>query len=167
MKTVQLKSIVLTAAVLFIQVVAFAQPGREGRPGEPMKDRLDEMKAKKIAYLSGALNLKPAEAEVFWPIYNEFDEGMMTFHKEKIKAQMKHRRDEKGGNDPLSDEEAQERILEQFKAEQDVLNHRKTYYEKFKKVLSPSQILKLYEAEMRFRMEVVKDFGERERERRH
>ena len=155
MKTVQIKSIVLTAAVFFIQVVAFAQPGREGRPGEPMKDRLDEMKAKKIAYLSGALNLKPAEAEVFWPIYNEFDEGMMTFHKEKIKAQMKQRREEKQGSE-----------MEQFKTEQDVLDHRMAYYEKFKKVLSPSQILKLYEAEMRFRMEVVKDFGEREREHR-
>jgi len=166
MKTVQIKSIVLTAAVFFIQVVAFAQPGREGRPGEPMKDRLDEMKAKKIAYLSGALNLKPAEAEVFWPIYNEFDEGMMTFHKEKIKAQMKQRRDEKQGSENLSDEEAHARIMEQFKTEQAVLDHRKAYYEKFKKVLTPSQILDLYEAEMRFRMEVVKDFGERERELR-
>ena len=33
----------------------------------------EKFKAEKIAYITNALSLTPKEAEVFWPVYNEFE----------------------------------------------------------------------------------------------
>jgi hypothetical protein len=148
--------------LLVAQISLFAQPVN----GERMHERMEEMKAKKIAYISTAINLTPEEAETFWPIYNEYDRGMMEFQKRKLKGKVEQNREVRGPSKGLSDTEANAEIMEQFRNEQAVLDHRKAYYEKFKKVISPAKILKLYDAEMRFRMEIVREFGERERERR-
>ena len=163
MKILNHKGVLPALFILLVaQISLFAQPVN----GERMHERMEEMKAKRIAYISTAINLTPAEAVTFWPIYNEYDRGMMEFQKRKLKGKVEQNREVRGPSKGLSDTEANAEIMEQFRNEQAVLDHRKAYYEKFKKVISPAKILKLYDAEMRFRMEIVREFGERERERR-
>jgi len=163
MKILNHKGVLPALFILLVaQISLFAQPVN----GERMHERMEEMKAKRIAYISTAINLTPDEAVTFWPIYNEYDRGMMEFQKRKLKGKVEQNREVRGPSKGLSDTEANAEIMEQFRNEQAVLDHRKAYYEKFKKVISPAKILKLYDAEMRFRMEIVREFGERERERR-
>jgi hypothetical protein len=42
----------------------------------------DKFKAKKIAYITDAINLTPAEAEKFWPVYNEFEQKRFSLMEE-------------------------------------------------------------------------------------
>ena len=43
------------------------------------KDRHEHIKALKVPFLTEELNLTPAEAEKFWPIYNVYDSKMSDF----------------------------------------------------------------------------------------
>ena len=47
-------------------------------------DKRTELKALKIGYLTKQLELTSSEAEVFWPIYNEFDKKMFELRQQKI-----------------------------------------------------------------------------------
>ena len=47
-------------------------------------DKRAELKALKIGYLTKQLELTSSEAEVFWPIYNEFDKKMFELRQQKI-----------------------------------------------------------------------------------
>ncbi len=40
---------------------------------EDMKAMKDKFRADKVAFLTTRMDLTPAEAEKFWPVYNEFD----------------------------------------------------------------------------------------------
>lgn len=52
-----------------VSVAGFAQPG----PDEMDEKRKDKIETLKRAYISEKLELTVAEAEKFWPVYNEFD----------------------------------------------------------------------------------------------
>ena len=67
----------LTTALLFIALTSFAQ-----RPNH------EQLKSLKIAYITEQLELTPSEAQVFWPIYNVFDQEMESIRKAE-RAQMK------------------------------------------------------------------------------
>ena len=47
-------------------------------------DKRTELKALKIGYLTKQLELTSSEAEVFWPVYNEFDKKMFELRQQKI-----------------------------------------------------------------------------------
>ena len=65
-------SIELALAGLFVtsSLLSFAQ--REGH-GHQMGENKEKLKAHKIAYITERLQLTPAEAEKFWPVYNELE----------------------------------------------------------------------------------------------
>jgi len=55
----------------------------------------------------------------------------------------------------LSDEEATRRLNQSFDVGQQLLNNRKTYADKFLKLLSPQQVLKLFQTEGKMREKVL------------
>jgi len=46
----------------------------------------EEMKIKKTAFISKALNMSDKKSEVFWPLYNNFQEQMQQINTSKRKA---------------------------------------------------------------------------------
>lgn len=57
--------------------------------------------------------------------------------------------------DNLSDEEATKRLNQSFDVGQQLLNNRKTYAEKFLKILTPQQVLTLFQTEGKMRDKVL------------
>ncbi|SHK10525.1 hypothetical protein [Epilithonimonas mollis] len=55
----------------------------------------------------------------------------------------------------LSDEEATKRLSQSFEVGQQLLNNRKTYADKFLKLLTPQQVLKLFQTEGKMREKVL------------
>ena len=49
------------------------------------KDRHEQIKALRVPFLTEELNLTPAEAEKFWPIYNAHEEKLRTLRKQERK----------------------------------------------------------------------------------
>jgi hypothetical protein len=114
----------------------------------------DKFKAKKIAYITNAINLTPAEAEKFWPVYNEFEQkrySLMEKHREmenKLKEKI----------DDLPDEKYIElsKTLASFQKMEGDLDIE--YNEKFLKILPAKKVVQLYVADMEFKSFLLKEF---------
>jgi hypothetical protein len=119
--------------LITLPIFSFAQQGQGPEGG---MDREDRLKSLQIAYLTRELNITPAEAEKFWPVYNKYQDEM--------KAAMKSGKD---GD-----------VLEK---QQQMLDIRKKYKPEFSKILNPERTNKLFEAEGRFRDMVKKELQER------
>jgi hypothetical protein len=149
MKATKLTSrIAVLFLVLFISQTIHAQS--QTRSVTP--DQRERIQSRKIAFLTDKLDLSPAEAEKFWPIYNAYQERlgneMKTFRKE-------HQYNPKD-IDNLSDEEANAFLNAQLQQAQKMLDYKKEYQLELKKALSPQKIVKLFEAEKEFREELIR-----------
>src|ERR1035441_8570820 len=87
------------ALMLFCPFAMFAQD---------KTDRKDKIETMHIAYLTQKLDLTPAEAEKFWPVYNQYKADMEQLRKQRmdnIEAVKKA-----DGIDNMSDEDVQKLI---------------------------------------------------------
>lgn len=65
------KLISVFCAVALVSVVAFAQPQhKKGNPQEGDQWR-ERVRSEQVAFITNELNLTEAEAQAFWPVYNE------------------------------------------------------------------------------------------------
>jgi len=121
------------------------------------RDKHDNFRAYKIAYITQQLDLTPTEAEKFWPLYNEFGK---QFYKLKVidKRDMKRKIKENGGIDTLSEGEANEYVTILLNSEEEIVKLKKKFYDRLKNVLSPNKILKLYNAEDEFNRKLLSEF---------
>ncbi len=121
---------------------------------ESHEARMEKYRAEKVSFLTTRLDFTPAEAEKFWPIYNQME-------KERWEAQ-KSRRDLENkvteAEETLSDNEVIKLTREfsgSMKKEGELTA---SYNEKLLKVLSPKKVLKLYKAENEFRMNMIRKY---------
>ncbi|MEO9209601.1 MAG: hypothetical protein ABI208_00805 [Ginsengibacter sp.] len=96
----------------------------QNNPGE-------RIQALKIAFITQRLQLTPAEAEKFWPVYREYDN--------EIKILMVNQK----GHDVLETEEK-------------LLNIRKRYKPNFEKILGTDRMNNVFNAEQDFRRVLIK-----------
>ena len=97
-------------------------------------DKRTELKALKIGYLTKQLELTSSEAEVFWPVYNEFDKKMFELRQQKIL---------KSKNldiENLTDEEALELIDSMKESEKSKFEYENKLIEDLMKILPPKKI---------------------------
>jgi hypothetical protein len=107
----------------------------------------EKIKAQKASFITAELNLTPAEAEKFWPLYNEMQNKKEEINKDfhKLNKTMKS-----SNIDDLTDKQAEELANNEILHEQQLLDLKKEYHEKFKTVLTSKKIAKLYLAEKKF-----------------
>lgn len=132
----------LLSVLMLYTSLLFAQ-GQRGAKSPEMRAKFE---AQKISYITQQLEISPEQAQVFWPLYNE-----LTKKKDLLKAE--HRelfRGLKKGADTLTAKELSEISdeLVEFKVAKAQLE--RDYHYKFKKVISPKQIIGLYLAEKHF-----------------
>jgi hypothetical protein len=144
-KHLKLKGI-LIIIITFVMVQANAQPRSANK-----QDRMDRIEAQRVAFITDRLRLTPAEAQVFWPVYNEYDAKRHELTKNFHKALAG---DEKAFED-MTDKEAIELADNQLIEAQKLLDLRKEYHSKFKSVLPPQKVLGLYESEKDFQKQLI------------
>lgn len=135
-----MRTLILTASFLFICIAADAQ-----RDDREMKERYEAMK---IAFISERLELTPAEAQTFWPLYNAYEDQLKTL-KEKYK------RPEKKVTD-LSESESLELINNRFKRDEEKLAIMKNFATQLDGVLSNNKIARLIFIEEEFKSKMLK-----------
>ena len=141
-------SLLLMLALLIQTGSAFAQQGRHrgGQQGNQPGERREKMEAQKIAFITKQLELKPDEAKVFWPVYNEYDAKRL-----ELRKSFKKREDfDKDDIEKLSEKDAAQMLDNQIIEAQKLLDLRKEYHAKFKAVLPAVKVLKLYNSEREF-----------------
>ena len=96
-------------------------------------DKRTELKALKIGYLTKQLELTSSEAEVFWPVYNEFDKKMFELRQQKI---LKSRNLD---IENLTDEDALELIDSMKESEKSKFEYENKLIEDLMKILPPKK----------------------------
>jgi hypothetical protein len=141
------KRLLILAAMILAISSLLAQEWDENH-----KKQREQIASYKIAFITDQLRLTPEEAEKFWPLYNEFEEKRAA-EQDELLEMIPGRR----GPDPstMSDEELDEFVLRKLQQEQNLINLKLTYYNKFKEVLPVRKVFKLYQSEMEFRKRLL------------
>ena len=145
--------IILSVMFVFMNAAVIAQQK------ESHEVRMEKYRTEKVSFLSTRLDLTPAEAEKFWPIYNQMD-------KERWEAQ-KARRDLENkvseAEESLSENEIIKLTREFSGSMQKEGALVASYNEKLLKVLPPKKVLKLYKTENQFRMHMIKKYRDNDK----
>lgn len=117
----------------------------------------DEIQMQKIAYYSQQLQLTTEEAQLFWPLYNEYWAECGKARKKTIEA-LRALNEATAPESKATDSEIQRLAQEYFsnyRAESDLPAK---YFEKFAKILPVKKAAKVFHTEEKFRRILIKQF---------
>jgi len=114
---------------------------------------IERLNAYKIAFFTRSLNLTTQEAEKFWPVYNEFQNKRTEIQQER--AQLNRRINQSGMT--MSDAERTEAADNLINLDIKEANLSLEYHKKFKEILSPAKVLRLYQAENQYRQQLLNE----------
>jgi Rps23 Pro-64 3,4-dihydroxylase Tpa1-like proline 4-hydroxylase len=118
------------------------------------RQRLD---AYKIAFFTKRLNLTSLEAEKFWPVYNEFQDNKTKIQLERQELNRNFNQNELN----MSEREMTEAGDRFVGLEVREAALAQEFHTKIKTILSPVKILRLYQAENQYRLQLLKELQER------
>ncbi|MBU6204377.1 MAG: hypothetical protein KJS45_03250 [Bacteroidetes bacterium] len=127
---------------------------------ESAESRKDKIESLRIAYITKELSLSTNEAQQFWPVYNQFQEELKVIRKNRKLDIM----EAKINFDSMTDVEIAKMIDGDFQFQQLELDLRKKYVEEYKKVLPVRKVAKLLRAEHTFKIELLREFRNRQGE---
>jgi hypothetical protein len=116
----------------------------------------ERIRALRIAFITEELQLTSAEAEKFWPIYNEYEA-------ERKKIRQEYRKEKR--DKEMSDVEAEEMVDASFALQEKQLQLKRNYYDKMKTAISTQKLVLLERAEKKFREKIINEIKRRKQER--
>lgn len=137
---------------LLIAQAAVAQDEKQGK-------REEKIEQFKIAFLTNRLNLTSAEAQKFWPIYNQFSNEMRSLRKGLKPGE--NLSDEIEG---MTEEEAGKMIENEISNKQKEVEILKKYNTQFRQVISVKKVALLFALEREFNRELLRKIQERKGE---
>jgi hypothetical protein len=114
----------------------------------------EKIKAEKISFFTEKLSLTPAEAQAFWPVYNEFEKKRFDIQRQI--HEFERMPDEKFAS--LTDAEVDKMMsnyIGSFEKESMLL---KDYNKQFLKVLPKKKVLMMYRTENQFRGHLIREY---------
>lgn len=138
----------LNVSILLILLSVTAQVAGQHHPMKPQKEeKMEQIKAHKVAFITDRLALTPEEAQRFWPVYNEFED--------KREAELRNFRDNFIDKYPdlmvISDKDAEVLVDAHMDHRERMLVLEKQYNQKFREVLPIKKVLLLLESEKEFK----------------
>jgi len=142
-----MKSKIITILVFLFSIISIAQPNKE---------KIEKVKALKVAYITKELSLTSAEAEKFWPVYNAYDEKQFELRHTKMRTiMMKYKGD---GIDKLNDKEAAIILSEMESIDEDLIALRKKFTKDAKEIIGAKKVLLLKKVEEDFTRTLFKQY---------
>ncbi|MBC8111822.1 MAG: hypothetical protein H7Y04_12245 [Verrucomicrobia bacterium] len=118
----------------------------------------DKIMNAKIAYITKELNLSVEQAKQFWIVYDKVDEERKGF-RNNLKLLW-----EKNTSPAASDEDVKVALKEMLNVKQKQVDFEKKQPERFMKVISARQTVRLQNSEIGFQRELLKELRERARQ---
>lgn len=136
--------------LIFISLLASAQEN------QTQEERMDRIKAQKVAFFTEKMELNSTTSEKFWPIYNEyFNKKDSIYHLSR-----NLRTDLKKKASTLSNKQKEDALDLLIKLKSEASQLEQKYHHKFKRILSIDQVILLYQAEHEFKMRLFKQLKE-------
>lgn len=141
---------VFIALLFFSSLSTFAQ--------NEMKEKREQIKSMKVAFLTTELDLNSSEAEKFWPIYNAFEEKEFELKHLKMRSFIKRYRE---GKDKITEKEAGFLLNQMETNEEEFYLLRKKFILNLKGILPASKIIKLKKSEEDFNRKLLLQYRNR------
>lgn len=145
----KIKSLILIILTL-TSTLSFAQNGRL------MKQKKEQLKSLKVAFITSELDLTADESAKFWPLYNAFDEKQSEIRRTKMKSYLDRMDSE--NFDTVSEKEAATLLAQMESSEEEMYQLRKKFIGSLKSVLPAVKILKLKKAEEDFNRKLLQQY---------
>ncbi|NGM64807.1 hypothetical protein [Sphingobacterium sp. SGR-19] len=142
---------VTISAVIFCILSAGAQP-RDSK-------RFAAIESEKIAYITKELNLTPAEAQRFFPIYNQYSKDVWAIRSRK--KENSQTPSPRGVNSFNRTDRSEKRDVLSYDAKE--LDIKKEYRKKFAEVIGSARASQFFEVEQNFRELLYKELQRRNR----
>ncbi len=126
-----MKKITTYLGVLFLLFAVNAMAQRPNQNIDPEK-----LQAARIAFITTRIDLKPEQAEKFWPIFNSYTD--------QREAVMKSISELNRGIESVSEEEAKSRVQKRIQLQQKMLEEEKNFSSLISKVISYKQLMMLH-----------------------
>jgi Spy/CpxP family protein refolding chaperone len=137
--------------LFFFAISTFAQPR--------LKEKKEQIKALKVAYITEELQLTSEEATKFWPIYNAYEDKQKELRQEKMRSYMN--RLDAGEVDAMNEKEAANLLNQIESTEDDLYQLRKKFIVSLKGILPAKKIIKLKRSEEGFNRKLLKQYREK------
>lgn len=134
-------------------LVALSQrPARAQQP-EGAQKKIESLKSQ---YLTRQMELSPEEARKFWPVYREYQQQMDALARkrrqnQRARSQMDH----------PSDAEIDQSLDRDFKLQQQALQLREQYRQRFRQIIPSQKVMQFYKSEKDFNMKLVRELQRR------
>ena len=124
-----------------------------------MKEKKEQIKALKVAFLTTELDLTTSEAEKFWPLYNTFDDKQFELRHQKMKTLMKRMND--AGLDKMTEKEASAFLAQMESNEEELFLLRKKFTANLKTIIPAIKIIKLRKSEEDFNRKLLQQYRDK------
>ena len=142
---------ILSIILLLVSFSFYAQGGR-------MREKKEQVKTLKIAFLTNELSLSAEEAEKFWPVYNAFEDKQFELRHQKMKAYINGMFDDL---DKMSEKEAAALLAQMENNEDELYQLHKKLVSSLKGIISPIKIIKLKKAEEDFNKKLLQQYRDK------
>ena len=143
-------NLILLLLFLF-SIISYAQPR--------IKEKREQIKALKVAFITNELSLTSEEAAAFWPLYNAYDNKQMEIRHKKIKSFIDKM--DRDGIDTMSEKEAALVLAQSESIDEEVFLNRKKFINSLKGVLPSVKIIKLKRSEDDFNKKLLQQYREK------
>lgn len=141
--------------LLFVSVATF---GQDGSIKQKFKEKKEQIKALKVAFITTELDLTADEAAKFWPLFNAFEDKQQEIRKQKLKAFMDK---SESSVDKLSEKEATTLLTQMESTEEELYQLKKKFIASLKGILPAKKILKLKKAEEEFSKKLLQQYRDK------
>lgn len=150
-----MKTTVIFMFLSFAMLLTSNPAAAQNERGELSPEQRERIEAMRVAFITREIQLTSKQAETFWPVYRE-----MKAELDKVRGD-----GEPIGKDPMEmdDAEAAKYLDQWFERRQQELHVRESYRDKFENVITPKQILALYQAENQFRRQMLRQVRQGDR----
>lgn len=126
---------------------------------ENIKDKKEQIKAMKVAFLTTELDLSTQESEKFWPLYNAYDNKQFEIRHKKMKSFKSKFSDE--ALSKMSEKEAVALLTQIENTDEDLFLLRQKFSKSLRPILPATKILKLKKSEEDFNRKLLQQYGDR------
>jgi Spy/CpxP family protein refolding chaperone len=140
----------LIAALMMLAIAPFAWGQEQENMEQRREMRMEKMKSMRVAHITNELELTEAEAQKFWPVYNQMDAELETLREQRREIMRSTRKKE-----DLSDKEYKAAVNKLMDIETQELAIKKKYANKFFEVIPAKKVFELERAERNFRRQML------------
>lgn len=96
----------------------------------------EKLQAARIAFITSRIDLKPEQAERFWPVFNKYTD--------QRESTMKSISELNRGSEAISEDEAKTRVQKRIQLQQKLIDDEKVFVAEVSKVITYKQVLMLH-----------------------